>query len=216
MSYRATIFSNNQYYHIFNRGVEKRTVFLDKRDYDRFIETMVYYQEIKPLCRFSFKKRDIFLNSPPVKSNKQVEIISYILMPSHFHFILQQISNNGIPNFISKLENSYTKYFNTRHKRIGPLFQGNFKAKRVEDDEQLLHLSRYIHLNPLTDYLVKDLKRYVYSSYPEFLDVSENNICNKEVILSLFKTKAKYEKFVLDQEDYGRKIKEIERLISLE
>lgn len=216
MSYRTTVFANNQYYHIFNRGVEKRTVFLDKRDYDRFIETMVYYQEIKPVCRFSFKKRDIFLNSPPHKSNKQVEIISYVLMPSHFHFILQQISNNGIPHFISKLVNSYTKYFNTRHKRIGPLFQGNFRAKRVEDDEQLLHLSRYIHLNPVTDYLVKDLKKYFYSSYPEFLDQSENNICNKEVVLSQFKTKAKYEKFVLEQKDYAKKIKEIERLISLE
>lgn len=211
MPYKQAIFANNEFYHVFNRGVEKRITFTTKRDFNRFIETMDYYRIKDPPIRFSFKNRPIIVQKNTA-SSPLVEIICFCLMPNHFHMLVRQIENNGITIFLSKLSNSYTKYFNTKYKRLGPLFQGSFKAVRIEDDEQLLHVSRYIHLNPLIDYLTIDLRTYSYSSYPEFLGLKKG-FCKKEVILDNFKTPSDYEKFVLEQEDYGRKIKHIERLL---
>ena len=211
MPYKQAIFANGEYYHVFNRGLEKREIFGVKRNYERFRETFIYYQSANPPVRFSFSKTTPNPKKP--QGEKLVEIICYSLMPTHFHFLLQQIKEYGITTFISKVSNSYTKFFNTKHKRNGPIFTGPFKAVRIEDEEQLLHVNRYIHLNPLIDYLTKDLRVYPYSSYPEYIDISKTNICNKAPILSHFKSLADYEKFVLDQEDYGRKIKQIERLL---
>ena len=210
--YRQAVFANNEFYHVFNRGVEKRITFLDARDYQRFIETINYYKFKNPPTRFSFKNRPILLQRKRNNNAPLVEIICFCLMPNHFHFLVKQIEENGITKFLSKLSNSYTKYFNTKHKRVGPLFQGSFKAVRIEDNEQLVHVSRYIHLNPLIDYLVKNLKLYKYSSYLEFLG-HQVGFCKKEVILDNFSSYANYEKFVLDQEEYGRTIKRIERLL---
>lgn len=211
MSYNQAIFANNEFYHVFNRGVEKRTTFTNRRDYNRFIETMDYYRAKDPPARFSYKDRPVIIKNVII-SSPLVEIVCFCLMPNHFHMLIKQIENNGISTFLSKLSNSYTKYFNTKYKRVGPLFQGSFKAVRIEDDEQLLHVSRYIHLNPLIDYLTRDLKTYPYSSYTEFLGLKKG-FCKKDIILDNFKTPSDYEKFVLDQEDYGRSIKRMERMI---
>lgn len=211
MAYQQAIFGNGEYYHVYNRGVEKRAVFLDQRDYQRFIQTLQYYQLNNPPTRFSFRNRPVLTlhkHDPSLK----VEIISFCLMPNHFHLLLRQAEDGGITSFLSRLLNSYTKYFNTKHKRIGPLFQGSFKAVRIEDDQQLIHVSRYIHLNPLIDYLVKDLKGYEYSSYPQFIGIRKG-FCLMNTILDHFKTAHDYQGFVLDQEGYGREIKSIERTL---
>lgn len=204
MPYRITPFIDGQFYHIYNRGIEKKPIFLNRRDQNRFLQTMKYYQFEGPKPRFSnsfknpfFKKQDL--------NKKIVEIICYCIMPNHFHFLIKQVKEGGITEFLSKLSNSYTKYFNTKHKRIGPLLQGEFKAVLVESDEQLLHLSRYIHLNPLVSYVVKDLNLYEWSSYEEYV-IPKNGLCAKEDILGFFKTPEKYKQFVLDQADYGAKL----------
>lgn len=211
MPYKQAVFANGEYYHIFNRGVEKRQIFLVKRDYQRFLETLIYYQNVNPPVRFSFSQ----MSSAPKRSRekKLVEIICYTLMPTHFHLLLRQVVENGITTLVSKISNSYTKFFNTKYKRVGSLFSGPFKAVRIEDDEQLLHVNRYIHLNPLIDFLIKDLRFYPYSSYLEYLSISQTKICDKEPIFSHFKSISDYENFVLDREDYGRKIKQIERVL---
>lgn len=209
MAYRQVILANDEIYHVFNRGVEERIIFSDKRDYDRFAKTFIYYQKSGVPPRFSLNKKiphEVF-----VKLSNLVEIIAYCLMPTHFHFVLKQKKENGISQFLSQVVNSYTRYFNTRHKRKGHLFQGPFKAIRVENDEQLMHLSRYIHLNPSVDYLVKNLKEYEHSSYLEYL-TSQRGICQKSIVLSLFPSPKVYEKFVLDREDYGRRLNAIKRL----
>lgn len=200
MPSRIIPFVNGQYYHIYNRGVEKRTIFETSRDNSRFIKTMCYYQLEGPKPKLSqFFKYQIF---KPNFDKKIVEIICYCLMPNHFHFLLKQLKDTGITEFIGKLSNSYTRYFNTRNKRVGPLFQGEFKAVLIESDEQLLHVSRYIHLNPLVSYLVKDLNLYKWSSYVEY--VSENKgICDKKDILAFFKSPKHYKQFILDQADYA-------------
>lgn len=208
MPYKQVVFANNEYYHVFNRGVEKRQIFLVKRDYQRFLETLIYYQNANPPVRFSFSKTR---GNPKVK--KLAGIICYTLMPTHFHILLRQTIDNGITDLLSKISNSYTKFFNTKYKRAGALFTGPFKAVRIEDDEQLLHVNRYIHLNPLIDFLTKDLRLYDYSSYQEYLGISRPGICDKEPVLSHFKSTADYEKFVLDHQDYGRKIKQIEKML---
>lgn len=136
-------------------------------------------------------------------------------MPNHFHFLLKQKIDHGISNFISNFTNSYTKYFNTKYDRVGPLFQGLFKAVLVESEEQLIHLSRYIHLNPVTSSLVKpeDLQNYYWSSYPEYVDLLEDSLTNKHLILDFFPSIDKYKEFVLDQVDYAKKLEFIKHLI---
>lgn len=211
MAYSQTIFANQQIYHIFNRGVEKRTTFLDKRSYQRFIETMDYYRKKDPPVRFSYKNRPALISTNKNES-PIVEILSFCLMPNHFHILVKQIEEKGITNFLSKLSNSYTRYFNTRHKRVGPLFQGSFKAVRVEDDEQLLHVSRYIHLNPFVGYLVKNLRTYPYSSYREYLGLAKG-FCQKKTVLDYFESPSHYATFVLNHADYAKSLKEAGRLL---
>lgn len=203
MPLRIIPFVNDSIYHIYNRGNEKRRIFHTRRDYSRFIKAAQYYQLEGPKPKFSnFFKGGLF---KPSLDKKIVEILCFCIMPNHFHFMVRQLKDGGIVEFIRKLSNSYTKYYNIKHKRVGPLLQGRFKAVLVENDEQFIHLSRYIHLNPLVSYLVKDLNQFEWSSYQEYTKNS-NGICSKEDILGFFKTSKEYEQFVLDQIDYGKQL----------
>lgn len=210
MPYRKIPLVTDEIYHVFNRGVARLPIFEDKRDYNRFLETLYYYQFQGPKPQFSQLKR--FKDFNFEKNKKIVEIICYCLMPNHYHLMIKQLQDNGISEFINKLSNSYTKYFNTRHDRVGPLLQGQFKAIRVETEEQLIHLSRYIHLNPIVSFLVKDLKEYFYSSHLAFIGIFQDKICTKELVLSMFKSPSVYEQFVLDQVDYGKNLEQIKHL----
>jgi len=197
---------NEEYYHIFNRGVAKMPIFLRDKDYQRFIDAFIYYLDANPEVGFSKSS----LEQKNVKSSGQiVDMICYCLMPNHFHFLLRQNIDNGVVDFIRKVTNSYAKYFNTKYKRKGPLFEGKFKAIRVESNEQLLHLSRYIHLNPLVGYVTKDLRLHKWSSYSEYVQTSNSDICSLDVVLNQFQSTEDYERFVLDHEDYGKKLEQI-------
>lgn len=182
MPIRKTPLITGQYYHIFNKAIYGVQTFQDARDHKRFIETLFYYALLDKKPKYSSRKK---LPNNIDYSKKLVDIICYCLMPNHFHLLLKQSSDNGIAQFIRNLCNSYTKYFNVKRKRNGPLFQGRFKAVLVETNEQLLHLSRYIHLNPLVSYIVNDLKSYPWSSYTEYTS-STNNQCEKQIILEQF------------------------------
>lgn len=194
---------NNEFYHILNRGVAQIPIFIDKRDYSRFLKASVYYQFQGPKPKFSFFDPE---NNNLNLSTKIVEIICYCLMPNHFHFLIKQKLEGGITEFISKLSNSYTKYFNKKNGRSGPLLQGEFKAIHVDTDEQLFHLSRYIHLNPLVSFVTKSLDNYQWSSYQEYLGTGKDDICVKEPILNQFKSSQEYQQFINDQEDYGKQL----------
>lgn len=184
-------------------------IFNTQTDYKRFFNVFLYYQIEGPKPKFSkFDPATFELDS----ARKIVEIISYCLMPNHFHFLLKQATDHGIREFISKLSNSYTKYFNTKNERIGPILQGDFKAVRVEDNNQLLHLTRYIHLNPLVGFVTKDLEKYVWSSYSEYVGLTNLDVCENEIILNQFKSKIDYKKFVLDHADYAKRLEQIKHL----
>jgi putative transposase len=149
-----------------------------------------------------------------ISSGKIVEIIAYCLMSNHFHLLLKQKTENGITTYISNFTNAYTKYFNTRNERSGPLFQGIFKAVFIETDEQLLHLTRYIHLNPVVGSVIEttSLNKYLWSSYPSYLSSKQDTLTNPQPILSSFFSSTSYENFVLDQIDYAKKLDKIKHL----
>lgn len=211
MAYRTTPFVNDNFYHLFNRGVEKRQVFSNSNDYSRFLDVLYYYQFQGPKPRFSTYKR--FKQKDFDKKPKIVEIECYCLMPNHFHLLVRQLKEKGVEEFMRKVLNSYTKYFNTRHKRIGPLFQGAFKAVIVETDEQLLHLSRYIHLNPFTSGLVEKLEDYQYSSFLAYTKQSKDQLCTEQTILNFFKNSKGYAEFIADNQEYARELEKIKHLL---
>ena len=142
-----------------------------------------------------------------------VEVVAYCLMPNHFHFILKQSREKGISRFISDVCNSYTRYFNLRYDRVGPLFQGNFKAILIDSEEYLLHLSRYIHLNPHNAYMVSDPKLYQWSSLSEYIGVSNESFCRKEEVLSSFSPTNTYLSFINDYRNYAMSLKSINHLL---
>ena len=210
MPYRIIPFIDGEIYHIYNRGTEKRQTFEDSRDYNRFLKTIRYYQVEGPKPKLSLF---LVLSNPQLDQNKKiVQILSYCLMPNHFHLLVRQSKEGGITEFLKKSLNSYTKYYNTKHTRVGPLLQGEFKAVLVETNEQFVHLSRYIHLNPIAALLVKDLKDFKWSSYEEYINNTEG-ICPKNEILSFFKSPKDYEQFVLDQISYAQDLQKIKHLL---
>lgn len=166
---------------------------------------MIYYTVEGPKPRFSIFSPT---TSKISKNQKIVDIVCYCLMPNHFHFLVRQKKDKGITEFISKLSNSYTKYFNIKYSRVGPLLQGEFKAVHVENDAQLLHLSRYIHLNPLVNYITKDLNLYKWSSYQEYIR-GNSQICIKDSVLTQFQSAKTYNQFILDQIDYATTLESV-------
>lgn len=203
MPYRTTPLISGEYYHIYNRGIAKQNIFATTRDYQRFTQTFFYYQIQNPKPKFSHRTSSLYKIDP---TKKIVDILCYCLMPNHFHLLVKQLQDGGISEFMRKFVHSYTKYWSTRRKRSGPLIQAMFKAVRIETDEQLLHVSRYIHLNPFVSSLVKDLNTHTWSSYLAYIGLEDNPTIAKEEILKFFKSSQAYEKFVLDQADYGKTI----------
>ena len=147
-------------------------------------------------------------------SGKIVEVVAYCLMPNHFHLLIKQRKEKGITTYVSNFINAYTKYFNTKHDRIGPLFQGVFKAVYVESEEQLTHLTRYIHLNPVTSSLIKpeDLATYPWSSYAPYIQCRANELIDVSTIKTIFELVPDYRRFVSDQISYAKELHAIKHL----
>ncbi|MEX2027911.1 MAG: transposase [Candidatus Curtissbacteria bacterium] len=163
MPYREPIFFRGGYYHIYSRGSEKRLIFLDRADKDRFLKRLEEY-----------------------KNKHSVSIICYCLMPNHYHLLVKQTTDEPISKFVSRLNLAYAMYFNKRYERVGPLFQGRFKAKNVDKDEYVLHLSRYIHLNPIDITGIDGAAEYPWSSLTYYKDKENSKLIDKDLILSFF------------------------------
>lgn len=217
---------NNEIYHIVNRGVASQPLFTNQSNYQRILQTIFHYRIESP-PRYSHLNRPKILHLASPNSKPLIQIIAYCLMPNHLHLLIKQLKDNGISIFMSNFTNSYVRYFNTKHKRRGPLFEGRFKAVRIETDEQLLHVSRYIHLNPYSSFIVKTIDQvlsYPYSSLGQYLTNQNSEIIDKKIILDFFKTPssltvsarrgeiAAYKEFVKDQADYQQKLDQIKHL----
>lgn len=143
-------FETEEIYHIFNRGVEKRKIFTDDADYYRFVHDLFEFNDTDPALNTGYSFKNSGVNPKLSKPRKTlVEILAFCAMPNHFHLLLRQKVDKGITEFMRKFGTGYTNYFNHRNIRVGPLFQGTFKAVLIEKEAQLLYISHYIHLNPL-------------------------------------------------------------------
>ena len=141
----------------------------------------------------------------------KVELVSYCLMPNHFHLLLYQYDKEGITKLMRSIATGYAMYFNKRHKRIGSLFQGTYKASRVQSDSYWMHISRYIHLNPAD---LGDFRDYPYSSYKIFMGKTHTEWVHPEKVLDSFKNRKEYEKFVESYLEQRNDLKEISRLLA--
>ena len=215
---RSVVFANDEIYHVYNRSVANEEIFITSKYINRVLALIRYYKDVSDI-RFSFfnnldyEKKLEFLKSKT--SLPLVEIYAYSLMPNHFHILVKQLSENGIKIFLSNFQNGFAKFYNIKNKRFGALFQRPFKAKHVSSDEEFLHLSRYIHLNPVTSYLItfNNLKKSSITSLPYYLNNHDNSFINTKQIISMIKTPDKYLQFLHDQIDYQRKLNRIKHLI---
>lgn len=211
-------------YHVFNKSIAGYKIFNTEFEYSRIIKMLRYYQLEKIRPRFSkfmeqkkVQKYGFNHCFPTISADKEklVQIIAYCPMPTHLHLILKQLKDNGISRFMSNILNSYTRYFNTKHKRKGPLWVSRSKKVLVKTDEQLLHLTRYLHLNPTTAHLVEKPEEWPYSSYAEYLSTTNDNdidkICKFDDLLDI--NPISYKKFVDDGINDQRALAKIKRLL---
>lgn len=206
MPYRKHILAEGEYYHIFNRSIGRAPIFENKRDSNQFLRSLEFYLQVNIPIKYSlFKKREEREIKPPFLASVYV----FVLMPNHFHLLVQQTYENGISIFLRRLTDSFSHYFNKKNQRSGPLFEGRFKSVHIETEAQLLHLSRYIHLNPTTSHLVEDPQDYYSSSYRDYVEKNRFNWLDTSVILNHFKTEGSYKKFVFDNIDYQRSLQKI-------
>lgn len=216
---RTTPLVTNEVYHVFNRGINRQPTFTNKREYQRAAESIRFYRfspalSLSKFLRLENEKQHDALQLLE-KHEPLVRIFCYCLMPNHFHLLVKQAVDKGIAKFLSNLQNSYTRYFNTKHERDGALFLDQFKAVRIETDDQLLHVSRYIHLNPYTGYVVgsfTNLEKYSWSSLQDYFK-NHGTFVETDFILGFFRDRNDYRQFVFDQADYQRSLKEIEHLM---
>ena len=206
---------NSFLYHICTKSIAGYRIFRTDDDYLRMLEMFKYYRYEKPSLRFSVyetlseRGNRHILNRLSTRDNL-VDIIAYCIMPTHIHLILAQLKDEGISLYMKNLLNSYTRYFNLKNNRKGPLWQGRFKSILIETGEQLLHLTRYIHLNPTTDNLVEKPENWQYSSYNEYLNNSMDTMCN---FLQYTEIKSKsYKTFVETRQKYQQILTEIKHL----
>lgn len=203
-------FAENEYYHIFNRGFEKNKIFKDEQDFKIFLYYLFIY-----LAKPETIAKTYPLLSPRLQTrnlNHDLELLSFCLMDNHFHFLLKQTSKNGISKFMQQLTNAYTKYFNGKYQRTGNLLQGRFKAVRISSDELLIHISRYIHLNPVVAGIAKTPEEYRWSSYKEYASGIFSDIVRGKTLLAYFKSAKEYKNFTEDQITYAKELDKIKHL----
>lgn len=217
---RKIQFAEGEYYHLYNRGVDKRVVFETESDRKRFM-LLLYLCNGKTPFRFDRlpewrSKMSLELIAAALSETRDSPIVAigaYCLMPNHFHILVRETTKNGISAFMHRVSTAYTMYFNIGRKRTGALFQGSFKAELAGTDRYLKYLFSYIHLNPVRlierkwkEDGIKDKKRaeqflakYSYSSYVDYLGLKRgfSKILNKKEFPDYFPTKAKFNQEVL-------------------
>ncbi len=190
---------NDEYYHIYNRGTDKRNIFTKKIDQMRFLKSMVAFNTVKPVgSLYNMDRSKDTLFNRASKSEKLVDVIAYCLNMNHYHLILKQVADNGISEFMKRLGGGYTYYFNEKYKRSGSLFQGKYKHKHIHDDIYLKHLSVYVNLNyKVHKYRGPTSINFYLSSWDEYLDLDKVHyqICKTDIILDDFKCTRDYKIF---------------------
>lgn len=223
-------FVENEIYHIYNRGVEKRDIFINDRDYLRFIHDLFEFNDKNATFNFNYhinsktklrninRHIEVELRREPRKL--LVEIMVFTLMPNHFHLLLRQKTENGIVKFMQKLGTGYTNFFNKKYDRVGSLFQGRFKAIHINKEDHFIHLPFYIHANPL-DLIYRSstsidwefLEDYRWSSLLDYIGIKNfPSITSREFLLDFWDGKKKYketfQKWIQEKNTNIEKIKD--------
>jgi putative transposase len=200
-------YRSDSFYHIYNRGVNKGDIFLSKFDYQSFLSFLKIYlspkntKELQQSLEIAvgWQEKDKIIRLLRLNNfSQEISLLAYCLMPNHFHLLIKQSTSIAIQSFIRSLLSKYSMYFNFIHKRTGPLFEGRYKAVLVKSEEQLVHLSRYIHLNPK-----EKSSTWKYSSLPNYLGQINQIWVKSNEILSYFseeKPGFSYKSFI-DQKD---------------
>ncbi len=195
--YALKLYVENGFYHVFNRGIEKRNIFTEDSDYRYFLYLLKSYllpreiviDRIKNNFHLSEedKAREIIKISNDKNFFNKIDLICFVLMPNHYHLFLRQKGKNDMEIFMKSLNTRYVMFFNKKYQRTGHLFEGRYKAILVDKEEYFLHLSRYIHLNPLDILSNKEkLSHYPWSSYSAYLRDQKLQWVKKDLILSYF------------------------------
>lgn len=187
----------------------KQAIFTTDRDRVRFLFSILYFQSSHTFRNTdfyttNFSKYGYFDNgktSRTVCSDRNVELVSFCLMPNHFHLLMKEKTEGGIARYMQRVQNSYTKYFNIKYKKSGHLFQGPYRAVHVADNEQLLHLSAYIHRNPIelarTDEHSVFISKYKWSSLQDYVNINRwGELLEQQIILGQFKGQTEYSAFI--------------------
>ena len=209
MAYRRTAFTPGEWYHCYTRGVEKRRVFENSRDYERFLEGLYLSNSVEQTPRGNFQhlSHGEILQLPRVGA--LVAVGAYCLMPNHFHILLKELRPNGITKFMQRLGTSYTMYFNVKNERVGGLFVTPFRSKHIADDRYYQRVAQYIHLNPADVVGFTRIAEYRYSSlldyYGEVRDARA--ILDKESFNLLRATMPPYKKLVTEAAEYHASLK---------
>jgi putative transposase len=190
-------FQNEYYYHICNRGVDKREVFLDQYDYIRFLESSRIFNQEKSVDSLHHFKKKVKRSPTPSglkESDSLVDILVYCLNSNHFHLLIKQKKEKGISKFMQKVSTGYTNYFNHKYKRSGSLFQGKYKAIEIDSTEGLLKLSVYVNCNAEIHSITKK-ENWVWSSYLDYINLRSGNLCDKKEVLKDFNSIEEYKIF---------------------
>lgn len=195
---RRKLFVSNSYFHIYNRGVEKRKIFLDDSDYAVYLHLLKRYLGDEP-------EKDVKGREYP-NFNGAAEIVAFCLMPNHYHFLLYVIDETVISQLWQSINGSYVTYFNKKYQRVGPLFQDRFKASHILEEAYLQHISRYIHLNP------KQWRTWKYSSLPYYIDGWRASWCHPTRCNSI--ATHKYLEYLQDYDEYRTTLDDVKRRLA--
>jgi len=211
---RKDKFIEGEIYHVFNKSISGYAILKNLDNAQRFLNTFEYYNSSLNLKSYSQSirtKKFEYKNIIYPIDNTLCKILTYCIMPDHYHFLLKIVKDNSFSKFIGDLENSFTRYFNIKFDRKGPLWQNSFKAVEIRSNEQLLHVSRYIHLNPTTSRLVERPEDWIFSSYKDFItDKKLLNDFMKEISINDI---TDYKKFVENNIEYQRDLKRIKKFL---
>lgn len=211
---KQPIFANNEIYHIYNRGVEKRDIFLEDKDYFRFVHDLFEFNDELPAENIRYKLSDLESYEVKPREIKKprkliIEILAFCLMPNHFHLLVRQLKDNGIIRFMHKLGTGYAMSFNQKYERVGSLFQGTYRAVLIDKESHFYHIPYYIHLNSLDlkfpewregklkNYrgAIEFLENYRWSSHLDYIGKKNfPSVTNRQFLLEVFGGNKVYKK----------------------
>lgn len=196
-----------EYYHIYNRGNNKQSIFIDERDRIRFLFLILHFQSPINFSQIGrnvslYVKNSVFDNDKTrieeIDKNRGVELVNFALMPNHFHILMREIKTGGVSKYMERLQKAYTKYFNAKYKKTGHLFQGPFQIVHIKNNDQLLYLSSYIHRNPreIKEWENKE-HQYPWSSYQDYIKKNRwEKLLKTDIISGQFLSPEDYKNFV--------------------